>query len=93
MGKGRDRRGLRRNERAANRAARREARAARQQNRQGFLTSIIGEGGISDLASNIIGGGDEGYPGTREDEAPKEESNNMMWIALAVGAFLIMNKK
>lgn len=96
MGKGRERRELRRAKRRDARIARQEARRAskteRQANRQGFLSGIIGDEGLGGLADDFGFGGGGDLPPTKDDDG-KEESNMMMYALIGLGAYMLMQKK
>lgn len=94
MSKREQRRAARRAARAARQERRQSARSTRQQNRQGFLTNIVGEGGLGSLAEKVFAGPTEDIPlggGKTEDE--KSEDNTMMYLLIGLGAYLLMNKK
>ena len=99
MGKGAERRALRRLKRQDARAARREARSAqktqRQANRQGFLSGIIGEKGLGGLAEDFgFGGDDTGYNGGgKAGDGGEEKDNTMMYVLIGLGAYFLMQKK
>lgn len=93
MSKGAQRRAARRAARAARQERRLASKEGRQANRQGFLTGIVGEGGLGALAEKVgLGGNDEPLPETKtEDDAPKD--NTMLYLAIGLGAYMLMNKK
>ena len=98
-----DRRAARKARREARRLARQERqnqrgdrRLQRQNNRQGFLTGIIGEGGLGGLvetAGDAFGGG--GLPQTKEDgQTGDGKGMDTMTLALiGLGAYMLLNKK
>lgn len=92
---------VRRAARRAAREARQERRLAsketRQGNRQGFLTGIVGEGGLGALADKVLAGPDQPLPdtggtgGKTEGEEPKD--NTLLYVGLGLAAYMMMNKK
>jgi hypothetical protein len=94
MSKREQRRAARRDARAARQERRQAARSNRQKNRQGFLTNIVGEGGLGSLAEKVFAGPTDDLPmggGKTEDENGKD--NTMTYLLVGLGAYLLMNKK
>lgn len=96
-----------REDREAKRAARRAAKAAkqearlsakgeRQKNRQGFLSGIVGEEGLSGLINTaadagIFDGG--GAPLTKENEDKGDlMSNPLLLVGIGLAAYMLMKK-
>lgn len=94
-------------DREAKRAARRAAKAARQEtrlaakgerqtSRQGFLSGIVGEEGLSGLIntaadSGLFGGGD--VPQTKESEGKDDlMSNPLLLVGIGLAAYMLMKK-
>jgi hypothetical protein len=98
-------RAARREARQARRAeqadARRGGRLARQTNRQGFLSGIIGEDGLGGLVDSIgLGGGDSDNttlpPGGSKnltDGLEGESSNMLVYAAIGLAAYMLLKKK
>lgn len=89
-------RAQRRADRQARQSQRQAARGTRQQNRQGFLTNIVGEGGLGSLAEKVFAGPDPGTDpallATKEDETTAKD-NTLLYVALGLGAYMLINKK
>ena len=98
-----DRRAARKARREARRLARQQRQDARgnrrlerQQNRQGFLTGIIGDGGLGGLvetAGDAFGGG--GLPPTKDstDTGDGKGMDTMTLALIGLGAYMLLNKK
>lgn len=89
-------RAARRADRQNRQEGRQASRASRQQNRQGFLTNIVGDGGLGSLAEKVFAGPDQGADpallATKEDETTAKD-NTLLYVALGLGAYMLINKK
>lgn len=99
----------RRAERQARRAdqadSRRAGRLARQSQRQGFLSGIIGEDGLGGLVDTIAGGGtdvdnttlppngNQGGSKSLTEGLEGESSNMLVYAAIGLAAFMLLKKK
>lgn len=98
MSKASERRAARRAAREARQLRRLASKETRQGNRQGFLTGIVGEGGLGALADKVLAGPDQPLPetggtggGKTEGEEPKD--NTLLYVGLGLAAYMMMNKK
>lgn len=109
MSKGSERRAARRAARQERQKERQANRLARQENRQGFLSNMVGEGGLSGLVSTAgeaFGGGKDdamsdmssGTGGAKSGTGEGGEGSGTFDIKkflplIAIGAFLLLKKK
>lgn len=87
------RRAERRASRQGNKDSRRASRLERQKGRQGFMSGIIGDKGLGGLVEKFGMGGGDDVGAYKDDSSEMGKDNTMMYVAIAVGAYLLMNKK
>lgn len=104
MSKASERREARRAARAARREERQNFRLAKQEKRQGFLSNMIGEGGLGGLietGGKVFGGGGaddlplpaNGGSKNLDGEGGKDFDVMKFLPIIAIGAFLLLKKK